>query len=261
VWARIAIAAVLAGFAVVPAGCGGDGSGEEPKSSSSLAAQPAAKAPLSGELAAFDRAIAAQSCPLLTRLRFSVVRGRPPSAPPAGDECRGRNPSLEALRGRRFTRAAQFGTAGVMAGKPGARAGYAIWALDTDGRYRFTGVSGGASQEIGTSFARRREAQDVGRGFVAATRRGDCGAMAPLLSPGSRLVYGQPDARAGCRVVVRGRIFAPALRATTRPRVTVMGGTAHLAFVGVATKRRWFTVVLSDVHGRALRVLDVLPAS
>jgi len=85
--------------------------------------------------------------------------------------------------------------------------------------------------------------------------------MSRLFSARGRLAVTQGSAAGACRAVLRGRFLAPAVRATAHPVVRVMGGTKDLAFVGVSTRRGWFTMLLTAQQPSALRVLDVLPST
>lgn len=245
------------------AGCGGTGHhGGGVTTTVQHAAAPMPRRPIAAELAEFNRAIAAQSCRAYEPFVFSIIRQRPPGAAVSAAECRGRSPALAALRGRRFTAARSYGTGAVLEGTgPKGPGAYAIWALDGDRRFRFTGVSGTAPPQLTAPFTRRAQAAMIAAGFVHAVGARDCAAMARLLSRRGRLVVVLGGLRAACRAIVQGMFFAPALRRSPKPATRVMGGTRSTAFVGVRAGGTFFTIVLSDAGAPGLRVLDVLPST
>ena len=265
-----ATAAVFLALGVLgPAGCGGDdddggGGGGDDKSSrpAPLVERPTPKRPISAEIGGFTRAIASHSCKDYYPLVHSFVRGRRAGAPATAAECKGGDSALEDLRGDRIDLAGQYGTGGVLEGPTSGHARkYAIWALDGDGRFRYARVSG-IGQQAGTPFSHRKEAARIAGRFVGSVRRRDCATMQRLFSPnGSRLVISQGSPRAACRAVLRGKFLAPAVRETPHPRIEVLGGTRNLAFVGVATKRVYFTMMLGEVKKLGLRVVDVVPST
>ena len=139
-----------------------------------------------------------------------------------------------------------------------ARKHWTIWVLDSDGQYRYAGLRGGPPLQIGTTFTRGPLAAGLTTKFLKAVREKDCAAMAPLFSHGARLVVGLHGKQAACKAVLKGRYLAPALRATAKPDVKVLGGTANVAFVGVATNKGYFTFLYNDAP-KKLQLLDVLP--
>jgi hypothetical protein len=242
-------------------GCGGGDGGGDPQPPPG-AREPSPKQPIADELAPFNRAIATQSCRDYVPLLASIVRQRPPGVRASAAECRQPELSLRALRGHRFSASQAYGTAALMEG-PGSAATreYAIWALDGDGRFGFTRESGTARPQIGSTFTRSAEASAVASEFIAAVRRGDCEAMKGLFSARGRLAVTQRGPAGACRAILRGHFLAPAVRASGGTTVRVMGGTQDLAFVGVSTRRAWFTMLLTAQRPAALRVLDVLPST
>jgi hypothetical protein len=263
-----AAAAVLVFGTVALPGCGGgDGEDPEPRADPTPAppavvAQPVARAPIASQIAPFTRAVGAQSCRAFQLLRSSFIRGRPPGTPATNAECGRGDRGLVALRGDAVDRAAQFKTGALMEG-PAAGGGrqWTAWVLDGDGRFRYTGVAG-ASAQVGTPLGKRTEAERVAAAFVRSIRDRDCTAMARLFSPaGSRLVTSFGSARAACRVVLRGRFIAPAVRETPGLRPELLGGTKDLAFVGLPTRHTYFTLMLGDLASPTLRVVDVLPST
>ena len=259
-----ATAALLALAALGLGACGGDdeGGGDKGPAPAPLAERPAPKRPIAAEIAPFTRAIAANSCKDFVPLVLSFTRGQPPGAPAAATECKKADPSLEALRGVRIELAAQYGTGGLLEGTAGNARRYTIWVLDGDGRFHYSKVTGLGPKQAGTPFSRRKEAARVAGRFVRSVRARDCDAMGRLFSPsGSRLVETLGSPRAACRAVLDGKFLAPALRATPHPRIEVLGGTRDLAFVGVATRRLYFTVTLGGGKKPDLRVFDVVPST
>jgi hypothetical protein len=263
---RMRTAAALLASAFALPGCGG-GDDPEPQGSSvpkpaAVVSQPRARQSIATQVAPFNRAIAAQSCKAYEPLRSSFIRHLPPGSPATAAECRHGDSGLAALRGDRVDRAAQLGTGAVMEGPArGAGRQWTAWVLDGDGRFRYIGVSG-VPPQVGTPFGKRTEAASVAASFVAAVRARDCSAMRHLFSPGgSRLVTSFGSAQAACRAVLRGQFLAPAVRETPKLRPALVGGTRNLAFVGLATRHTYFTLVLADLASPRLRVIDVLPST
>jgi hypothetical protein len=257
-----AFAALLA-VVLLAAGVIGCGGGDQDESKPPpQARQPSPKRAIADDVAPFNRAIATQSCQEYVPLLASVVRQRPAGVPASRAECRQPELSLRGLRGYRFSTSRAYGTAALMEGPGGAGTReYAIWALDADGSFGFTRESGRGRPEIGSAFTRSAEASAVATRFIAAVHRGDCAAMKRLFSDRGRLSVTQGGPAGACRAVLGGRFLAPAVRATGHPTVHVMGGTKDLAFVGVATRRGWFTMLLTAQRPLVLRVLDVLPST
>lgn len=236
------------------AACGGGGSDGSDGSDDSLAPQPTPKQPIASQIVPFDRALAKKDCPQIIEMTFSLGRGKPPGAPATADECKGA--TFPGLRGNHFTRAKQYGTAALMEAPATKR--WAVWAIDGDRQYRYTGFVGGPPLQIGTPLGSGSLALQMTKTFVKAVREQDCKAMAPLFSHGARLVVGEKTKQGACKAVLKGQFLAPALRATPKPKLTVMGGTANVAFVGLATDKGYFTFVYNDAP-KYLRLIDVLP--
>ena len=233
------------------AACGG---GSSDDSSQDLTPQPTPTEPVASEIAPFNRAIAKKDCPQIVEMTFSLDRAKPPGAPATADECKGA--TFPGVRGNYFTRSKQYGTAALA--EATKQKHWAIWAIDSDGRYRYTGIVGGPPLQIGTPFTRAALATALTNRFLTAVREKDCAAMAPLFSHGARLVVGLKGKQAACKAVLNGKHLAPALRATDKPEVKVMGGTANVAFVGVATNKGYFTFLYNDAP-KKLQLIDVLP--
>jgi hypothetical protein len=236
----LACAAAVAAFA----GCGGgdDGGDRRP--------EPEAKTPLSGELGAWNRAVAAQDCrayaPLaLTATRHATARV---GGPPVADECAFYRQQLPQWRGVTLRQARDFGTAAIGQGPGPRRGSYTTWTaifvLDWDGRYRFFGVQPSAPQ-IGTQPGGASDFQSTADAFVKAVRDGDCRAFIRYTMPTSSFYEGVRTPEEGCRAVFRGRNLAPQLRDDPDARPERLGETRDLAFFGVATKRNYYTLILS----------------
>jgi len=266
VWTRAAVASLFALGLLGVGGCGGDddgGGGDERSKPAPLVERPAPEQPIAAEVGPFTRVIATHDCKGYYPIVHSFVRGRRAGAPATAAECKGGDSAFEDLRGDRIDVAAQFRTAGLLEGPATGNARkYSIWALDGDGRFRYARVSGIGPAQAGTPFSYRKEAARTAGRFVGSVRRRDCDTMERLFSAkGSRLVVAQGSPRGACRAVLRGKFLAPAVRETPHPRIEVLGGTRNLAFVGVATQRVYFTMMLGDTKRSDLRVIDVVPST
>jgi hypothetical protein len=257
---RTGAVALLALGGCAVAGCGGDGGDSTPTSEAKRTVAPeppAPKRPIASEIDGFTHALAARKCEAYQPFVFSIIRNRPPGAPATAVECRTRNSAFDRYR---FSVARQYGTAAVMEGPPrGPVRQQALWALDRDGRYRFTEEAGAAPPQIGSRFTKRAEAGRVAARYLRGVRARNCAVIEPLLSPRSRLVIDTGSPRAACRAILGGRYLAPALRGSPEARASVLGGTTNLAFVGIPTRAAYFTMLLTDSGTKDLRVLDVLP--
>jgi hypothetical protein len=229
----------------------------------SLTEQPTPKKSLGSQMLPFAKAITSQSCKQYKPLLVSLTRGTvAPGAPATAAECKQPDASLTALRGVRIQRAFAAGTGGLMEGPDAAgKNQYTLWAVDSDGRFRYAHVSGGSNQ-IGTAFTERKEAADVTDKFLASVRKRDCSAMEKLFNArATRLVATLGSRKAACKAVVDGKYLAPALEKTPNPGIKVMGGTRNFAFVGVATKDVFFTFLLGDLGASGMSFLDTLPST
>lgn len=244
-------------------GCGGGEGGDKSSRPAPLVERPTPKQPIAAEVGRFTRAIATHNCRDYFPLVHSFVRGRRAGAPATAAECKGGDSAFEDLRGDRIDVAGQYGTGGLLEGPASGNARkYAIWSLDGDGRFRYARVSGIGPAQAGTPFSDRKAAARTAGRFVGSVRRRDCATMERLFSAkGSRLVISLGSPRAACRAVLRGKFLAPAVRETPHPRIEVLGGTRNLAFVGIATKRVYFTMMLGDTKKSGHRVIDVVPST
>ena len=234
--ASVALALALAG------GCGGDEDGRRQA--------PKAKAPLSRELPAWNRAVAAQSCSLYAPLTLTFLRPREarPGGPPVGPECQELTAILASQRGVVLQRAQELGTAGLASGT-GPRQGRfttytAIFILDWDGRYRAIGVQPGEPQ-IGTRPRDPDAFQTTADAFVQAVRDRDCTKFLRYVMPGAGGFFrGARNPRDACRPVLNGRNLAPQLRADADAKPVRLGTTRDLGFFAVATKTNYYTLFL-----------------
>lgn len=239
--------------------CGGNDN--ERANTQPVIERPTPNGRLENQTAELNRALTHKSCQDYQELVHSFASGRPPGVPSKPGECKG-DSAYQDLLNKRMDFAQQIGTGGVLEGTVKGKRSYTVWALDVDGEFRFLNVSGGGPKELGSRFTRRDEAREVAEDFLKAVRDKDCAAMEPLLSPkGSRLVVNLRSKRKACQAVLKGDFLAPALRATPNPEIEVLGGTANLAFVGIATRRVYFTMILGDGRRGALRVFDVVASS
>jgi hypothetical protein len=261
---RAASAAFLAAAALLLAGCGGsntDASTDD--TNSALVAMPTPQTPVSAEIAAFERSFDKNGCKQFQPLLFSTIRRRPAGSPATAAECRGRDSEtarLARLISLPILSTRQYGTAALLEapGSHGAEKDYTIWVLDSDGRFHFTEIQVNDDPQFETSFTNRDEARRVAGDLVRAVDQHDCKALLALLDDSSRLVV-ERSPQEICQSVLDGRYFAPAVHATPKPAIEVIGGTQALAFVGVPTKNAYFTITMAAGDGGDLRVFDVLP--
>ena len=227
-----------------------------------MTGRPTLKEALAAELPAFARAVIGQDCKTYKGLLVSLNRGVAPGTPVTAADCKQPESGLTSLRGARVRVIRQFDTGGLMEGPDAAgKPQYTIWVADSDGRFRYTAVSGHAAQ-VGSPFTKRKEAARVADRYLKSVRARDCDAMERLFSPrGTRVVVLGGSLRAGCQTVLKGKYLAPAVRKTAHPRIEVLGGTRNLAFVGIATKDTYFTLILGDPGTHGLRVFDTVPST
>ncbi len=242
-WFLVALIALLAS-GMIAAGCGDDGGD---KGGGRQAPKP--KAPLSGELAGWNRAVAAQSCQQYVPLLVTAVRNPQarPGGPPVGDECRVIGPAIRQVRGVSLRKAKQFGTAGIAEG-PGPRRGRfstypAIFLVDWDGRYRFLTV-GPADPQIGTKPKAGTDYQATADAFVKAVRDKNCTQFLKYVMPNAAFFRGVRSPRDACQVVFRGKNLAPQLVADKEAKPEKLGETLDLGFFGIATKRNYYTLLI-----------------
>jgi hypothetical protein len=245
------------------AGCGGgdsDGSG-----GSSTPSPPRARQPLAAEIRPFDAALASGDCRRQAPFMFSTIRGQGPGEEAAPGECPNRLAPAPPPADARFSRAREYGTGGIMEGAaaPGAVAALAIWALDGDGRYRYTGIYGAVrGSELGSRPLAGNDGLATANRFVAAVRADDCRKLKATLNAGGRLVKGTGGFGPACKTVLDGALFAPAVRRSPEAKAVELGLVHDFGFYGVAAGGEYFTIILGD-HGSKprLTVLDVLPAT
>ncbi len=218
-------------------------------------------------MAELNDAIASKRCDRIAPLRVSTIRGgRPltrPGAPPRRDECPGLTPASLGLAGARFIRDATYGTGAITetAAKRNGSRTIQVWALDGDGRFRITGLTASEPPQIGTRPVSPTRDDEVARGFVRAVRARDCRQLAELISQRSRLAaLGGRTPLENCKLLVDGKLFAPAARSTPDGVPRRLGATSLFAFYGLATKRGYFTIVLGPAE-QGPAVLDVLAAT
>jgi hypothetical protein len=194
---------------------------------------------------------------------FSIIRGASPGDPAKSSECPNGLQPAPPPGNVHFAQAAEYGTGGLMEGPAGGNpplTGFAAWALDGDGRYRYTGIYGqNIHHEIGTDPRPGNDGQTTADAFVSAVRDGDCAALKKTLSAGGRLVKG---ADGPCKTVLGGAFFAPAVKKSPNAKPVELGLTQDFGFYGVAAGGGYFTIVMDDDRTRPrLTVLDVLPAT
>lgn len=257
-------------LALLVGGCGGSDDHSTSSGSQKPTAgvsQPQPKQPIGAELKRLNAAQAAKSCERIEMLTFSVIRQAEPGAPATKAECQGFAKANRGVKVTVFDKSAAYGTAALTEGPP-TRAGQkgivteAVWALDGDGRYRFTRISGQGSAQIGTQPRAGAKIGPNAQAFVEAVRHHDCAQLTSVLNPSGRLYAGGRDKLARCKVVLSGKFFEPAIRNSPGARAVKLGATRSFAFYGVSTKTGYFTLILRtppDGNESEMTVMDVLP--
>lgn len=263
---RKAVITAMGACALALGACGGDD--EETRASSS---QPKPKQPIAKLVGPFNKALAEEDCKAAAEAVFSVLREEgKPGAPATKKECKFlQTPGsfLQVLGDIEFTDSEEFGTAALMEAEvpPGRELGSraaALWALDSDGEYRYVSVTSGDGQ-LGRSLPKGNDAEEAAGKFVESVRNGRC--EASLINPEGTLAQG--DVKAACEGIEEGARFAPALKADAAAKPKPMGATLDWAFYGVDTDDGFFTLILNSLpaegKGQSTRygVYDVLPAS
>jgi hypothetical protein len=250
-------------LALALAGCGSSKSDNTNTTSSGggVVQQPKPTQPISAVVQPFNKAIQDQSCAEFAALDFSQGRqNTTPGAPPTGSECKFMNQALKGNKGLKFTHGAEYGTGALIEGPapaaiakkvPGGRAtAQALFLLDRDGKYRFI-YSGVDREQIGTKP--NAGADDGGKnaqGVVDAIRAGDCAKLVPLLHPNGALAHTfGGNLKAACKAIVGGKILAPAVKETPNPKAVSLGATRDFQFYGLATKKTYFTLVMTTPPG------------
>ena len=268
---RLALAAPAVGCALALAACGG-GSGSSSSSTASAGAStttasPKPEQPLSAEIKPWNAALAAKSCRREAPFMFSTIRQQDPGTPATSSECPGNlapQPPPEAVV---FTHAAEYGTGGLMEGPAGGNpplTGISVWALDSDGQYRYTGIYGQFSNgsPIGGKPSPDNGAAATASRFVEAARDGDCAALKKTINPGGRLAAGPGGVAGACDGVIHGQLFAPAVRETPDAKPHQLGLVEGFGFYGIATDAAYFTIITgATADSTKQRVYDVLPAT
>jgi hypothetical protein len=247
------------------AGCGGDSNG-------GLVSQPQPAQPIESLVGPFNKAISAGSCKDVAKLALAITRpvGKP-GAPATKRECEfyANDPAspLKALKGVRFDKSAEYGTAALMEGNPSPGSSvaktFAIWAVDVDGRFRFLS-SGGGDAQIGKSPPRPNDAARNAKAFVRSIKDGHCDPK--LLNP-NRSMLPAVAPKTVCQRIDKGHLAAPAIRATKRVAPEKMGESADFVFFGVPTEKAYFTLIMASedakpgAKGRDFTVYDILPST
>ncbi len=257
---RTFLAAVLAGalsLALAAAGCGssddnGKKKSDQPAKGEKAAPTPAA--PLSAVLPPFNRAIATQNCGLYAPLALTYTRppqakpGSPPIGGPAKECDHYRALLSKFLRGVRFTKAQQYGTAGIAQG-PGPRQGKysnhtGVFVLDWDRKYRFY-LTNASDPQIGTKPKSGTDFGKTAETFVKAVRDRDCAAFRRVTSPAGGFYRGVKSQQEACNAVFNGHFLAPQLKADPAAKALKLGETLDFGFYGIATKLNYYTMVMS----------------
>jgi hypothetical protein len=252
------------------AGCGGSDDKQAPNKASAPAtgvAQPKPKEPIGVSLKRVNAAQAARDCKRLTPLTFSILREQlRPGLPATAAECRGFDKATRGQKPAVFDKTAEYGTAAFMEGPPTTSAkgirSQSLWALDSDGVFRFTRVSGQGTEQIGTRPAPGTKIAANADAFLAGVRRHDCRLLATTINPNGRLASAGKGVPGACKVVLKGKLFEPALRESPGARAVKLGATRSFAFYGVSTKKAYFTLLMrltSPKQQDEMTVMDVLP--
>lgn len=257
--------------AIAVTGCGSSKS----SSGGGVVQQPKPKEPISAVVPKLNKAIKDQDCAQFAALDFSQTRqNTTPGGPPIGSECRFFKQALKGSKGLAFTHGAEYGTGALVEGPappklakkaPGRAVALAILVLDRDGKFRFLEDRVDLAQ-IGTKPA--AGADDGGKNaqaVVDAIRAGDCKKLVPLIHPsGSAAHSAGGSVQKTCTALVKGHVFAPALRETKSPKAVSLGATRDYQFYGVATKKTYFTLIMVTPPGTSSKpplLYDVLAST
>jgi len=254
---RITLLAAIGGtLALAAAGCGGSddngksGNGGEQAASSQMA-PPKVKEPLSVTVPAFNKAIASQSCQAYAPYALTFTRpaaAQPGAAALVKDECANYKALLaKNLKNVKFNQARMYGTVALAQG-PGPRMGKwtnhtALFVLDWDGKYRFYSTNA-SDPQIGSSPKSVTEFENTANAYVNAIRDKDCAAFQRYSYPNAGPNLGLAPAKA-CQAVFTGKNLAPQLRAEPKARVMLMGATLDWGFFAVATKKNYYTFLVT----------------
>lgn len=230
-------------------------------------AQPEPKEHIGVQLRRVNAAEAARDCARVAPLTFSILRNQfKPGLPATKAECRDFEKETRGVKPAVFDKSAEYGTAAFMEGPPSRPAkgirSQSLWVLDSDGVFRFTRVSGDATEQIGSRPAPNTKIAANANAFLAGVRRRDCRLLASTINPNGRLASAGGGVRGACKVVLKGKLFEPALRESPGARAVELGATRSFAFYGVSTKKAYFTLVMRTTSAKdqaAMTVMDVLP--
>ena len=251
---NLSLVAVLASaLALGVAGCGGSDDDKDKKPAKGEKPAPTAKQPLAATLPQFNRAIATQSCNLYAPLALTYTRpvAAQPGDPPIAKEreCDSYRQLLARnLRGVKFDKSKEFGTAALAEG-PGPRAGKytihtGVFVLDWDGKYRFY-LTNPSDRQIGSSPKSGTDFQKSADAFVKAVRDKDCAAFQRVTNPAGGFYRGVKSPQEACKNVFDGHFLAPQLKADPSAEPVKLGETLDFGFYGIATKRNYYTMILS----------------
>jgi hypothetical protein len=240
--------AIMATAVLALAGCGGGGDDDD-----GVVEAPEVNKPLSAQVDPVNTAIADQSCKEFLRLDLTSIRetGTTPGAPPTKAECDfvAESELLPTLKGIKFTKAVEYGTAGLMESRdtlPNTPAGtptYSFWLLDADGQFRYVGLQA-ADPQFGKKPPADNNADENAQAFVESIKRGKCDPS--LVNPRGGLAGQLGGPKKACEALDEGEIFAPAVKATPEPEVEKMGESLDFVFYGLATKRGYFTITMAS---------------
>lgn len=245
--------------------CGGSDASPPPAQPEGTVAQPTPNEPIASKVEPLNAAVAGESCERYVPLVYSFAReGEGLGSPAAKSECRvAERGVLKQLRGTRFEKSAEFGTAALIEGQAegdNPSTNTTVWVVDRDGEFRIAHAVSGQPQ-IGSEAPPEAEPSEAAELFVDATIDDDCDGLNRVLNPGARVLQGVKRPAAACETVLDGPVFAPAIRDTPDAEPVELGVTANLAFYGIATKDAYFTLLLTsaDEPRAQMTVIDILP--
>ena len=243
------LALLIAGVALLIAGCGDD-SDSEPETSA-----PQAEQPLDEVITELNSVIEKQDCDAFVALTYSTLRVNAAGDAPADagepvrpEECEenGADVLLKDLEGTTFEESEDFGAAAFAEGSGGKPVqGYDRWTVifltDRDGNWRHYGFVP-ADPQFEEEMAAGADPVGVTEQLVDAVKTGDCANADEFLL--DQLRFGDTPGEA-CAALAEGTIFAPALRSAEEVTVEEIGRTRDYAIVGVDTGKTYFAVQLN----------------
>jgi hypothetical protein len=252
---------LMAAALVALAGCGSSEKKGAAKAPNGEIAQPTAKEPLSVGASQLGKALETGKCADFAPVNLSFLRD-PKAAlggPPVGEECKFIAPVLSTLKGFKPTKFAEYGTFGLAEGsipRDGKfTSGDAFFVLDVDGRYRYTAFVP-ATPQIGTKPDAKKSKifDDNAVVFLRALRERNCDrTYAYLNTIGTIFQLARGDRKKICEGFFSpGSHFAPQLAEDPQAKAVPLGKTTSFAVYGIATRKGYYTLLLTDQPGSAI---------